>query len=149
MAGHFHLPPQAADAAFGVDDRGRPFDPHVFAPIHDLLFPHTIGLEDRAALVGGERQRQAVLALELIVTLDAIGRDADQRGAGRGEARREPVEVERFGGAAGRIVLGVEEQNDELAAQVLEPNAAAGVGWQVEIRRQVANVQIWGHFVLV
>ena len=93
-------------------------------------------------LVGGERQREAVLALEIDVARDAVGREADERGAGRGEARREPVEVERFSRAAGRIVLGIEEQNDELAAQVLEPNAAAGVGRQIEIRSNVANVQI-------
>ena len=90
-----------------------------------------------------------MLALEIRVTLDAVGREADERGAGCGEARREPVEVERFGGAAGRVVLGIEEQDDELAAQVLQPNAAAGVGRQIEIRRKVANVQVCDHFVLV
>ena len=94
------------------------------------------------ALVGGEGQRQAVLALEVGVALRAVGRQADQRRAALGEARRKPTEIERFGGAAGGVVLGVEEQDDELAAQILEPNDLAGVRRQIEIRRQVAKIQI-------
>ena len=92
------------------------------------------------ARVRGERQREPVLALEIGVAAHAVGRDANHRRAGLGEARREAVEIERLGGAAGGVVLRVEEQHDELAAQIAEPEIAAGVGRQVEIRRKIADV---------
>lgn len=51
---------------------------------------------------------------KLVVAFDAVGRDADDNRVGRFEFAAQRAEIDRFGGAAGRVVLGVEIRTTAL-----------------------------------
>src|SRR6266700_248043 len=67
MARHLDLAPYVANRPLGVDQEGRPLDPHVFSSIHAFLDPGAVGSADLAVLVGGELKGQVVFLLELVV----------------------------------------------------------------------------------
>src|ERR1700733_12251341 len=97
-----------------------------------------------------------MLVLELVVTRSAVRRNADDGGAGAGEFGAQAVEVDGFGGAAGRVVLGVEVDHDRLALEILKmrPAAAGGRPFKVGggsapdqfLRHNCPRfVSLWGH----
>ena len=66
--------------------------------------------------VGEERRGQAVLALERFLRRHALGRDADERGAELGHlVRRVAIGAELLR-AGRRVITGIEEEDDALAA---------------------------------
>src|SRR4029077_18420559 len=98
MTRHLDLVPDVADDAFLVDQEGRPLDAHVFAAVHALLDPRTIGLGDLSLLVGGEDEGELVLLLELVVPGHSVAAEADDHGlalAEAGEAVADPAGLGR------------------------------------------------------
>jgi hypothetical protein len=87
--------------------------------------------------VGEEREREPVLLLELHVRPLVVGTDAEHDRAGALELAPRVADPARLGGAAGRVVLGIEVEDDRLAAQVGQPNRLARVARQLEIRRRL------------
>src|SRR5271163_3477478 len=107
VAWDFHLAPDLGEAAIAVDQKGRALDAEILAAVHAFFLPHAVGLDRRPLRVGRERELEFVLKLELLVARGAVRRDADDHGSGGGEFGPQGVESDSFGGAAGRIVLGV------------------------------------------
>jgi hypothetical protein len=68
-------------------------------------------------LVGDERIGELVLELEFSMRLRWIGADAEDDCIESLEPREGVSESGRLDGSAGRVVLGIEEQPDDLAAQ--------------------------------
>ena len=90
-------------------------------------------------LVGVDEQfeGQPQLGLEALVRLQAVARDAEDFAAGFAELGVEVAELAGLGGAAGRVVLGVEIEHQRLAAlggelKVVPPVAGrekSGTAW--------------------
>lgn len=79
---------------------------------------------------------------KLVVAFDAVGRDADDNRVGRFEFAAQRAEIDRFGGAAGRVVLGVEIKNDGLALEFGQCHRPFTVAGQSEIGSRAANRQV-------
>src|SRR5581483_529241 len=77
VARHLDLAPDGADDALLVDEKGRALHAHVFPPIHALFDPGAVGGRSLAVGVAGERERQLVLRLELVVGGDTVARNPD------------------------------------------------------------------------
>jgi len=75
-----------------------------------------------------------VLGLEGILFLDRVGRDPDDRDAGLGKGRLEAGKVFGFNGAARRVGLGVEIQDELLPLEVAELYGAATIPCKPEVR---------------
>ena len=145
MAFDLHLAPDPGDLAGFVDQEGRALDAHVGASVHALFDPDAVGSAGRLVLVGGQGHLQLMLGLELVVLGGAVGGHADDRRVGAIELGFVGGEVDGFAGAAGRVVLGVEIQHHFLAFQILQPDVAAAVAWQAEIRCFVSHIDGGGH----
>src|SRR5271169_507213 len=100
MARHPDLMPDAAYGPRPVDQKGRAFDPHVFAPVHALLDPGAILLADLAADVGGEDERQAMLLLELVVRGSLVRGDPEDAGPAPAVIWERITKAAGLGGAA-------------------------------------------------
>src|SRR5690606_2642979 len=122
-----YLAPDARDPALRGDQERRPLDAHEFPPVHGFLDPDVIGPGDLLVLVGGQAPGQLVLALELVVALRAVGRDADHDGAGALEGVAQDAELPGLDRAPLCIVLRIEIKHDSAAAEVLEREAPSVV----------------------
>ena len=81
-------------------------------------------------LVGGERDRQVVLGLELVLLLHRIGGDAEDGGFGAGEGGRQPGKVLGLDGAARGVGLGIEVEDQLAALEIGQRHFAAAVAGQ-------------------
>src|SRR6186997_2602545 len=77
--------------------------------------------------VGKQRKRQVVLRGELRLALFVKDAGAEDDGLARFELRQVVLERARLGGAAGRVVLRVEVEDDRLAGVVRERVRLAGL----------------------
>src|SRR6266851_444248 len=135
MAGHLHLVPDLGHGAGLVDQEGGALDAHVLATIEALLDPGAVLRADLAVLVGHQREGEAVFLLELVVLLHAVLGDADHRSLHLGEVGQGIAKAAGLGGAARRVVLGIEVEHDRFAAQVRQFQFLAAVGGGAEVRR--------------
>ena len=85
--------------------------------------------------VGEDRERQAVLLRELLVRLDVVDADAEDRRAGVAEREDVVAELAGLGRAARRLILGIEVQRDPLAAIILQLVPLAVLVLQLEVGR--------------
>jgi hypothetical protein len=85
-----------------------------------------------------EREGKVVLLLELHVLRLAVGRDAEHDGTCAlelGVRVADPLGLHR---AAGSVVLGIEVEDDRLAAKIGEADALTGVGRCAEVGCRLA-----------
>ena len=82
-----------------------------------------------------------MLGLELVMFFHAIFRYADNNGVGGPEFGGQPGKVDRFRGAAGRIVFRVEIDHNGLAAQIGQIDLAPAICGQFESRSKVAGFE--------
>src|SRR5262249_1995461 len=141
VAGHLHLVPDATDDALAVDEEGGALHAHVFAAVHALLDPGPVSFGRLAVGVAGERERQRMLLLELVMAGDTVARYADDGGVDAAKVRHVIAEVASLLGAAGRIVLRIEVENDAPAGERRQRDRAATVGRHAERWRPVADLQ--------
>src|SRR5216683_1329648 len=134
MAGHLHLVPDLGHGAGLVDQEGGALDAHVLAAVEALLDPGAVLRADLAVLVRHQREGEPVLLLELVVLLHAVLGDADHRSLDLGEVGQGIAKAAGLGGAARRVVLGIEVEHHRLAAQVRQFQLLAAVGGGGEIR---------------
>src|SRR5207248_10053849 len=85
-----------------------------------------------------EREGQVVLLLELDVLRLFVGRDAEHDGACALELGVCVADPTSLSGTAGRVVLGLEVEDDRLASTIGEADALAGVGRRGEVRCRLA-----------
>jgi hypothetical protein len=140
VARHLYLPPDLADHALAVDQKGAALDAHIFPAIHALLDPGAVGLADLALLVGGERKIERVLFLELVVLFDRVPRDADDLGLDLGEIGQRVAEGAGLGRAARRVVLWIKVEHHGLALEIVQGDLAPAVRGKGEAGRLVADV---------
>ena len=132
MAGDFHLRPDPDDLAVRADQHRLADHAHEGAAVHRFLAPGAIGLEHRLVLVAGERDGEVVLVAEFVERADRIGRDPEHVGVELGEAGLEPREVHGFLGAAARVRLGIEIEDQIAALVVAERHLGAAVARKFE-----------------
>src|SRR5687768_14291746 len=102
---------------FLVDDEGAALDAADFLPVHQLLLHDTELPADRLIRIRKQIEREPHLFLEALVGGERVARNAEHPGAGAPELRMEVAEVGALGGAAGRVVLGIEVQDHLGSAQ--------------------------------
>ena len=69
---------------------------------------------------------------------DGVGADTEHDGAARLELAPGVADFARLQRAAGRVVLWIEVEHDGLAAERGQPNAFAGVAFELEVRSRAA-----------
>src|SRR3954449_7180883 len=132
MAVGVHAPHDLRHVAVGVDHERR-------ARVRVLaLLRDAVGLAQRVLGVGQQRERQLVLRLELLVRGDGVGADAEHLRARALELAPGVADAAGLARAAGRVVLGIEVEDDRLAAQLGEPDGLAAVGLELEVRSRLA-----------
>src|SRR5258705_1382933 len=112
MAGYLHLAPLLAQHARGVDEESAAFDAHELAAVQALLADDVEQLADAAPGIAQEVERKLHLGAELVMRLDAVGRDAEDERAGLAKGGREIAEVFTLARAARRVVARVEIENE-------------------------------------
>ena len=103
------------DVALRVDHERRAFDAHVGLAVHLALAPDAVALRHLVVRVGQQRERQAVLLLELHVRRLVVGADPEHDRPALTEgvvAIADPTGLRR---ASRRVVLGIEVDDDGLA----------------------------------
>ena len=100
------LGPDPRDPTVRIDQERRPRRAHVGLAVVLLLDPRPVGLGDRVALVGEQRERQVELLAEGALARGSLRADAPDVGATLVDGRVAVAELARLDGAAGRVVLG-------------------------------------------
>ena len=80
------------------------------------------------------------MLLELHVLADAVGRDAEDDRAGLLELAVRVADPARLSGTARRVVLGVEVEDDRLAAEARQADLLARVALEREVGRRITFV---------
>ncbi len=119
MAGGGNLWKHGFDGAGGTDQEGCPFGSHGFPSVEVLFDPDSVVAGDGVVGVTDERERQVVFENEPLVACGRVGTDSEEGGAGL-DFRPCVAEAAGLGGAAGGGVLGIEVEDDALAAQAGE-----------------------------
>src|ERR1700730_10077864 len=125
------------DVPVRIDHEGRAADTLVLLSEVRLLTPDAVLLGDRMIRVGEEGKREAVLVFELHMGAFVIGRDPEYD---RSRALKLAVRVANAAGllrATRRVVLGVEVENDRLAAEPGERDGFAAVAPELEVRSRL------------
>src|SRR5690606_38446638 len=128
-----HTAPFAAQYALGIDQEGAAIYPQVFLAIQLLQLDHVEQLTERFVLVADQLEGEFLLALEVLVRLQAVARDAEHQSVGGLEGRVLVAEALALGGAARGAVLRVEVDHYLLALQLAQGylHAAGGFGGEV------------------
>lgn len=113
-----------------VDQEGRAFDAHIFPAIHAFFNPDAVSLARLSFLVGYQREIQVIFLLEFIVLLDAVFRQAEDKGVPGAEFFQMIPESAGFLCAAGRVVLWIKIEDNLLSfnaesVSVLPPSRGA------------------------
>ena len=113
----FTSPQHLGDVAVGVDHEGGALEPMYVLP-ESSSRPDAVVLGDVVVGVGEQRERQLVLLLELDVRALVVRADAEHDRAGALELAPRVADPAGLGCAAGRVVLGIEVEDDRLPAQL-------------------------------
>ena len=132
MPGDLHLRPGADDLPVRTDEEGRADDPHELPAVEALLSPRAELLRDGVIRIDEQRERELVLRGELLVALLVVGGDPQHHRAALLEGGVLVAEVARLGGAARRVVLRVEVDDDVLPLEVAQLHGAAALVLQRE-----------------
>ena len=122
MTGRLHVFEDMHDLSVRTDEECRARNAHHFAAIHVLFFEDAEFLRDLPFLVGQQGVRQVVLFFKLELCLRRVGGDAENDQSGLLQFAVCVAEPARFNGSAGRVGLGIEEQHNVLAAELIERN---------------------------
>src|ERR1700761_2267261 len=144
MAGDRDLAPDPGDLAGLVDEEGAAIDPHVFLAVHGFLGPAPVALGHVAPLVGGEREGQVVFGGELLDRLHRVLGDTDDVKGEMAELGQRLLEGAGLLGAARRIRLGIEVEQQGLARVIAQSDDAVPGGRHLECGCRIAFVQAHG-----
>src|SRR5882672_11097112 len=125
--------PFAPENAVAVEHEGAAFDAAYLFPVQVLHLHHTELIADLFVFVGQQLEGKAHLGLEIVVRLDAVARDSGYRTSRLLELRVEIAELRSFVGAARRVVLRVEIEDEQLGFDRREPELLAAGGGQDEV----------------
>jgi hypothetical protein len=152
-AGGGRVGEDGADGLLGVDDEDGA-DGEGDALFVDvcgvLVVEHVVGVGDLALLVGDDGELDGAagdlgdVLDPALVGADGVGREADELDAALGELGLELGDFAELGGADGRVVLGVREEDDPVVAdELVEVDGAVGrLG--LEVGRDGAEAEAGG-----
>jgi hypothetical protein len=118
VARHFHPAPFARHSSLLVDDERGALDAADLSAVEELVLDDAEGLAGLLFRVGQQLEWKLLLCLEALVRLQRVARDAVDLRPGAPELPVQVAEIAALRGAAGRVVLGVEVENQALAALV-------------------------------
>ena len=125
--------PALHQLAIHVEHKRAALDAAHLLAVHVLQLHHAEQFADFFIGVGEQFEREAELGLEAFVRFQAVARDADDDRVGLAEVGVQVAELLAFEGAAGGVVLGVEIDDDVLAAMVGQLEWGVAGGGQFEI----------------
>lgn len=108
VTGHFDRLEDIPDDAVAVDDERRPLG------VARGFREHPEGRAQAAVGIRQERRRDARVAREVSVRFDGIPRQPDEFGVEGGEVSGPLTEVDRFACSAGRRILRISPEHDQL-----------------------------------
>src|SRR5215213_4399038 len=126
-------PHDVGDVALGIDQERRPLDAHVRLAVELALAPDAVAFGNVVVGIRQQRERQAVLLLELHVRRLVVRADAEDDGPSLAEGVEVVPDPACLCRTARRVVLGIEVDDDGLAPEVREPNCLAGVALELEV----------------
>src|SRR5258706_4542825 len=129
VAGHFHAAPLARKLATRIEGERAALDAAHLAAVHVLHLDDAEELARRFFGVGQELERKLHFRLEALVRLHAVARHAEDRAFRLVELRIEVAEILALGGAARGVVLGVEVDDDRMAALLGKLEVRAAGAW--------------------
>jgi hypothetical protein len=113
-----HLVKNGSQAPFWVNDEGAANHPCVMLAKGDLFSPDAIKFANFVAFIGQQGKGKLVFFLELLMGIFVVGTNPQDHGA-CGEIFEIVIpKVAGFFGAAGRIIGGIEVEDDRLAAVI-------------------------------
>ena len=136
---HFHPAPFAQQPALLIDDEGAALDAADLSPVQELVLHHAERLAGGLVAVGQELERKLLLGLEVLVRFQRVARDAVDVHPGAAELAVQLAKVAALRGAAGGVVLGVEVEDQALAALISEPERAAAGAGKTEVGYRLAE----------
>ena len=126
--------------AVRADDKGRArHSPHLFA-VHVLLLHDSERLGHFLVSVGQQGEGEVEFFGEFFLCLWRIGGDAEQHGAGFLNLSIRVAEPARFYGSAWGVRPRIEEENHDLAAQVLQRDFFPVLVLQSEVGRFIMSI---------
>src|ERR1700686_748341 len=120
--------PLVFHSAVGADQESAPFDPHVRARHEFLLPPDAERFDEDTLGVTDQGDSQGALPGESIMALRRVGRHAEHVDAARAKLGVELRELLALDGAAGRVVLGIKEQDSAPPTKTVAAHALADAG---------------------
>ena len=108
------------DLAVGADEECSTLDAHDLLPVHVLFLDDAEGVADLLVGIGEQGVGQVVLFLEFLLGARFVGGDTEYDEAGFLQFCIRVAEPARFYGSTGRVSFWIEEQDDVLAAKLLE-----------------------------
>lgn len=145
MTGHFDLWPDLGDSSVLADEESRATHAHVFLSEHRFLAPHAIGIEHGVTFVRAEGDAEIVLVAEPVERPDRVGRNPKNGSAGFFEGLAESRKIDRFLGAARRVRLGIEIEDELASLEVGQRNSAVAIAGQGKGRSLAAFGQCLTH----
>jgi hypothetical protein len=135
------------DLSFWAYHEGRAVDPHIFLAVHALFLHHAVLGADGLVLVGQQRIREIVLLFELLLGRGLVGGDAEHSRTGPLDFLECVAEPARFNRSTWRVGLGIEEQDQVLAAIILQRDCLSLFIRQRELRGFIINFHGFSVFI--
>lgn len=108
------------DLALRADHEGRAVNAHIFLTVHAFFFHHAVLVADGLVFIGQQGIREIVLLFELLLGRGFVGGDAEHNRTGPLDFLECVAEPARLYRSTGRVGLGVKEQDNVLAAIILQ-----------------------------
>ena len=140
MALRLYLFEDVLNLAVGSNDKGRPRYAPDFLAVHVLLLHDCEGLGYLLVGVGQQGEGKAFLLGELFLRFWSIRGDAEQHGARFLNLSVGVAEPARFYRSTRGVRLRIEEEYDDLAAQVLQRNVFSVLVLQSKVGRFIMNI---------
>src|SRR4051794_20948688 len=125
-----------------VNDEVAAGDAHELAAVALSLYPDAVRLGDLLVFVREQREGQAELVAEALVGLDAVRTHAQHNRVLGLDIAIDVAKAAGLGRAAGGVVLGVEVEDDALAAVVAQLDLLSLVRRRLEIRSLVTDLDL-------
>ncbi len=130
-----------ADHPLRVNDESGAVHAFALHAIHFAGNQDIVGLAGDAFLVGQEPHGDAVFVAEGAVADAIVAGDAEHHATEAGKALLQVAELDRFGGAAGRIIAHVKKQHEGLAPVIRHLGDGHVRIRQFEVRCQFSNTR--------
>ena len=125
VSGDFDFPPFVDDFAVCVQYECAAFNTQRLFAVQFFQLDHVKHFAHGFVFVAQQFKIEALFGAEILMRFHAVARDADDGVAEFFKLRQTGVEIQAFGGAAGRAVFGVEIDNQRQMFGGIEVVAAA------------------------